>query len=101
MRRPRAGLCKDIRRANLRNMTAASAGGRGRMGKVVKVGGGRRGAGQPPPTSPNLHNLPNLLQILNGTGANVMTKSTSAAHASTRRDLGRGRCASRTGGRSS
>ena len=46
----------------------------------------------------NLHNLPNLLYSLNGTGANVMKKSTSAPHATTRRDAGSGRCASSTEG---
>src|SRR5690349_9897521 len=50
MRRPRASLCKDIRRADLRN-TAASP-------EVRKVGGGCPESNQPPLTSTNLHQPP-------------------------------------------
>src|SRR2546426_11648086 len=70
----------------------------GRFWRSEEVGGGWFRAEQPPLPSPTLHNLLNLLHSLNGTGANVMTKRTNAAHASLRRDAGSGRCASRTGG---
>src|SRR3989442_10901233 len=70
----------------------------GRFWRSEEVGGGWFRAEQPPLPSPTLHNLLNLLHSLNGTGANVMTKRTSAAHASLRRDAGKGRCAARTGG---
>src|SRR2546428_12087862 len=70
----------------------------GRFWRSEEVGGGWFRAEHPPLPSPTLHNLLNLLHSLNGTGANVMTKRTNAAHASLRRDAGSGRCASRTGG---
>src|SRR5437016_14095301 len=71
----------------------------GRFWRLVEAGGGCSAPSQPPPTSTTSRPSTNLpVQILNGTGANVMTKSTNAAHASLRRDAGSGRCASRTGG---
>src|SRR5882672_610887 len=78
---PRAGLRKDIRTADLRNTLGRWEQGAGRSGATVR-------------TAP----CSRLRQILNGAGANVMTKSTKAAQASTRRDAGSGRCASSTGG---
>src|SRR5256885_13395967 len=86
-----AGAGYAIRRRRLRRRL-------GRFWRSEEVGGGWLRAEQPPLPSPTLHNLLNLLHSLNGTGANVMTKSTNAAHASLRRDAGSGRCASRTGG---
>src|SRR2546429_9897467 len=86
-----AGAGYAIRRRRLRRRL-------GRFWRSEEVGGGWLRAEQPPLPSPTLHNLLNLLHSLNGTGANVMTKSTNAAHASLRRDAGSGRCPSRTGG---
>src|SRR2546422_7051426 len=86
-----AGAGYAIRRRRLRRRL-------GRVWRSEEVGGGWFRAEQPPLPSPTLHNLLNLLHSLNGTGANVMTKRTNAAHASLRRDAGSGRCASRTGG---
>src|SRR5438270_12851445 len=72
----------------------------GRFWRLVEAGGGCSAPSQPPPTSTTSRPSTNLpVQILNGTGANVMTKSTNAAHASLRRDAGSGRSASRPGGR--
>src|SRR3989454_4067903 len=70
----------------------------GRFWRAEEVGGGWFRAEQPPLTSTNLLNLPNLLYSLNGAGAKVMMNSNNAAQASTRRDAGSGRCTSRTGG---
>src|SRR3989442_6545195 len=67
----------------------------GRFWRSEEVGGGWFRAEQPPLPSPPLHNLLNLLPSLNGTGANLMTKTNNADPASLRRDAGSGRCASR------
>src|SRR5438034_11830816 len=87
-----AGAGYAIRRSRLRRRF-------GRFRRLVEVRGGWYGAGQPPLTSTTSRTSTNLpRQRRNGTGANVMTKRTNAAHASLRRDAGRGRCAPSTGG---
>src|SRR5437016_5248367 len=59
-----AGVARNASIATV-NDARISALSRGwwRFGRLEEVGGGCGGRGKPPPTSPNLRNLPNLLLV--------------------------------------